>query len=125
MEDLIPIVLFLTIGGVIALGFYLKYRTRHDIQNTVRTAIERGEALSPELIETLAMSLTSPYADLRKGVISLALGAAGMAFATLLGKEQAVGPLMAVSAFPIVVGIAYLGLWFFIGRNKESADRAA
>ena len=28
MEDLIPIALFLTIGGVIALGFYLNYRTR-------------------------------------------------------------------------------------------------
>lgn len=121
MEELIPIVLFLTIGGVFALAFVLKYKTRHDVQNTVRAAIERGEALSPELIETLATSIVSPYADLRKGVISLALGAAGVAFAVLLGEEDASGPIMAVAAFPIVVGLAYLGLWFFIGRERKAA----
>jgi hypothetical protein len=119
--DLIPIVLFLTIGGVFALAFYLKYRTRHDVQNTVRAAIERGESLSPELIETLATSISSPYADLRKGVISLALGAAGMSFAALIGEEDAMGPIMALSTFPILVGIAYLGLWYFIGRNKVTS----
>ena len=121
MEDLIPIVLFLTIGGVFALAFVLKYKARHDIQNTVRAAIERGEVLSPELIETLATSIASPYADLRKGVIFLALGAAGIAFAALLGEEDAIGPIMAVSAFPVVVGLAYLGLWFFIGRERNTA----
>jgi hypothetical protein len=119
--DLVPIVLFLTIGGVFALAFYLKYRTRHDVQNTVRAAIERGESLSPELVETLAVSISSPFADLRKGVISLALGAAGMSFAVLLGEEDAVGPIMALSTFPILVGIAYLGLWFFTGRNRASS----
>ena len=120
-EDLIPITLFLVIGGVFALAFYLKYRTRHDIQNTVRAAIERGESLSPELIETLAMSLASPYADLRKGVISLALGAAGFAFAAMLGEEDATGPLMALSMFPVLIGVAYLGLWFFTGRSRDKA----
>ena len=117
-EDLIPMVLFITIGAIFALAFYLKYKTRHDVQNTVRAAIERGESLSPELIETLAVSISSPYADLRKGVISLALGAAGMSFAALLGQEDAMGPIMALSVFPILVGIAYLGLWYFIGRHK-------
>ena len=120
MEELIPIVLFLTIGVVFALAFYLKYKARNDVQTTVRAAIDRGESLSPELIETLAVSISSPYADLRKGVISLALGAAGMAFAVLLGEEDAQGPLMALSVFPILVGIAYLGLWFFIGSKKVS-----
>ncbi len=121
MEELIPIVLFLTIGGVFALAFYLKYKARHDVQHTVRLAIERGEALSPELIETLATSIASPYADLRRGVIFLALGAAGFAFAALLGEEDAMSPIMAVSTFPIVIGLAYLGLWFFIGRGRTTA----
>lgn len=121
-EMMVPIVLFITIGTVIVLAYYLKYRGRQDIQTTVRAAIERGESLSPELIETLAMSLSSPYADLRKGVISMALGAAGIAFAALLGKENATGPLMAISAFPIMVGVAYLGLWFFIGRNRTRTN---
>ncbi len=117
-DDLVPIVLFMTIGLVLGLFIYLKYRSRQDVQATVRIAIERGESLSPELIETLAMNLSSPHADLRKGIISMALGAAGVAFAVLLGEEDATGPIMAISAFPVVVGIAYLGLWFFIGQKK-------
>ena len=118
MDELVPIVLFLTIGAVFVLAFYMKYKTRHDVQNTVRAALERGETMSPELIETLANSISSPYADLRKGVISLALGAAGMAFAVLLGKDEAISPIMALSTFPILIGLAYLGLWYFIGRKK-------
>ena len=128
MEDLIPIVLFLAIGGTIALAFYFKYKTRHDVQHTVRTAIEKGDPLSPEIIETLAASLTSPYADLRRGVISLALGAGIYLFAILLDEPEAVGPLSAVAMFPILVGLAYLGLWYFIGRknlvNRREPARA-
>ncbi len=117
-HDLIPIVLFITIGAVFALIFYLKYKTRHDVQNTVRAAIDKGESLSPELIESLAVSISSPHADLRKGVISLAIGVAGVSFAAMLGEEDATGPIMALSTFPILLGLAYLGLWYFIGRNK-------
>ena len=40
--DLVPIVLFLTIGGVISLIYYFRYRTRQAIQQTVRTALEQG-----------------------------------------------------------------------------------
>lgn len=118
MDELIPIVLFLTIGATFVLAFYYKYRTRHDIQNTVRSAIERGDPLSPEIIETLAMSLSSPYADLRRGVISVALGIAVFIFARLIGEPDVQGPLMALAMFPILIGVAYLGLWAFIGRRN-------
>ena len=118
MDEFIPIVLFLTIGGTFALAFYFKYKTRHDVQHTVRTAIERGDPLSPEIIETLAASLTSPYADLRRGVISLALGAGIYLFAILIGEPDVVGPLTGIAMFPILVGLAYLGLWFFVGRRN-------
>ena len=121
LDDLVPIVLFLTIGGVFALALYLKYRTRHDVQNTVRTAIERGDPLSPEIIETLATSIASPHADLRKGVIALAFGAAFCLLGVFVDEPDAVGPLTGVSMFPILIGVAYLGLWFFIGRKRELA----
>lgn len=123
MDELTPIVLFLTIGGTFALAFYFRYRTRHDVQQTVRTAIERGDPLSPEIIETLASSLTSPFADLRRGIISLAVGAAVCLMAILLDEPDATGPLTALSMFPILIGLAYLGLWFFIGRRNLMARR--
>lgn len=123
VEELIPIVLFLTIGGVFVLAYYFRYRTRQDIQTTVRTAIERDAPLSPELIETLSRSIANPHADLRRGVVSLAIGLAFFLMAGLIGEEDAEGPLMAIAMFPILVGIAYLGLWFFVGRNQQPAAR--
>ena len=117
IEALIPIVAIVSFFGVIALAFYFRYRSRADIQTTVRTAIESGQELSPELIEGLMDSLTNRHSDLRRGVISIAIGAAVFAFASLVGEEEAEGPLMALSMFPVLIGIAYLGLWYFLGRN--------
>ena len=118
-EDLIPIVLFLTIGGVIALNLYFRYRTRQAIQQTVRTAIEQGQALTPEVLEGLTDSFNSRHGDLRRGIISVTIGIAVFAFGMLLGEEDAAAPLTAIAAFPFLIGIAYLGLWFFLKRNQD------
>jgi len=123
-EELIPIILFLTLGGVFALAYYFRFRTRKEIQTTVRAAIERGESLSPELIESLSMSLSNPYSDVRRGVISIAIGIAVFVFAGLIGEEDAEGPLMAVAMFPLLIGAAYLGLWFFISRPRLAQKSA-
>ena len=116
--DLVPIVLFLTIGGVVSLIYYFRYRTRQAIQLTVRTAIEQGQNLTPEVLEGLTDSLQSRNADLRRGVISITVGLALFAFGNLIGEEDAKAPLMAVSAFPMLIGLAYLGLWFFLKRER-------
>ena len=120
-EDLVPIVLFLTIGSIFGLAYYFRFRTRREIQTTIRSALERGEKLTPELIETLSMNLTGQHSDLRRGVIGIALGAAVFLMGGLIGEEDAIGPLMAISMFPLLIGLAYLGLWFFIGRKKAAA----
>ena len=121
LEDLIPVVLFISVAVVVALSFYFKYRTRHDVQETVRAAITTGDPLSPEIIETLSLSLTNPYADLRRGIISLAIGCAIFLLAFFVGEEEAeaVMPLMGVAMFPVLLGLAYLGLWFFVGRGRQ------
>jgi len=120
MEDIVvPVVLFLTIGGVLALGFLFRYRTRLAIQATVRTAIEQGQNLTPEVLEGLTDSLNSRNSDLRRGVISVALGIALFAFGILLGEEDAVAPLVALSVFPFLIGVAYLGLWFYLKRETS------
>ena len=120
MEDtLVPIALFLTIGVVVALNFYFRFRTRQSIQSTVRTAIEQGQNLTPEVLEGLTDSLNSRNSDLRRGTISLAIGAALLIFAQVLGEEDAVGPLMGVAVFPMLIGVAYLGLWYFLKRTHD------
>ncbi|NIP95990.1 MAG: hypothetical protein GWO24_22150 [Akkermansiaceae bacterium] len=118
MEDiLVPISLFLVIGAVISLSLYFRYRTRQEIQSTVRAAIERGQELTPEVLDGLSDALNSRHGDLRRGVISVAIGIALFLFAGAVGEADAEGPLRAISAFPLMLGAGYLGLWFFLRRK--------
>ena len=119
MEMLIPIVALIVSGIVLVLFFYFRHRTRSEIQLTVRAALEQGQQLTPEVLDSLTDSLNSRNGDLRRGVLWMAIGGAIFAFATLLDAEDAVGPLMGISAFPFLVGIAYLGLWFFLKRKTD------
>ena len=118
---MIPIVAIISISIVMGLAYHLRFRTRKEVQDTVRAAIDHGQELSPDLIEGLMESLTPPHADLRRGIISIAIGIAIFIFSGLVGEEEAEGPLMAIAAFPMLIGIAYLGLWFFVGKKKKPA----
>ena len=117
-EEMIPIVMFIVIGVVIGLSFYFRHKTRQELQMTVRVAIDKGQELTPEVLEGLADSLNSKFGDLRRGVISIAIGIALLVFGFLLGEEEAERPLMAISVFPFLIGIVYVGLWYFIKRKE-------
>ncbi len=109
----IPISMFISIAVITGLAMYFGFRTKHEMQATARTALEKGQELSPEFLEKLGDSLPSPKSDLRRGVMSITIGLAIGAFGYLLGEEHAQGPLLAISAFPFLIGIAYLGLHKF------------
>ena len=123
--ELVPIILFIVIGAVIALIAYFRSRARAQIQKTVRVALDKGQELTPEVLKSLTDSLSSPHGDLRRGVISIAIGVAFSLFAILLGEEDATGPLLAISAFPFLIGIAYLGLYFFLNKENDKSEVSA
>jgi hypothetical protein len=107
MEDaLVPIVLFLTVGTVFCVYFYLRFRSRQSVHDTVRAAMERGHDLTPQLLEMLSNG-ASGQGDLRRGVVLIALAAAFAIAAVVLDVDQ----LLGVAAFPLLVGLAYLVLW--------------
>lgn len=123
MEDvslfLVPISLFVSIAVVICIYFYARHRTQAEVQQTIRTAFDHGQQLSPEVLETLAADLApSAHADLRRGVMACAIGV-GIAAFGLLTYEDIGMPLafVGVSALPFIVGLAYLGLWKFAPRK--------
>ncbi len=109
----IPITMFISLAVVAGLVLYFKYKTKHEVQETVRSALDKGQELSPELLDKLGDALPSPKSDLRRGIMSITIGLAIGAFAYLLGEEDAQGPLLAISAFPVLIGVAYLGLHKF------------
>jgi hypothetical protein len=115
--ELIPIVMFAAIALILGLYLYFRHRGRESVQETIRQAIEKGHELTPEVLDRLGEPRKAGSRDMRRGIIGLAIGIAIAAFGVLLGEEDAVRPMLAISAFPFVVGIAYLGLWQFSKRS--------
>ena len=113
----VPIASFMAIAFVIVAMYAFRYYARRDMQETIRLAIDKGHELSPELIDRLGEPAKKPGADLRRGIVWLAIGVGFALFGVVLGEEDAVQPLLAVSAFPAVIGIAFLLLSKF--GNKD------
>ncbi|MCJ7556224.1 MAG: DUF6249 domain-containing protein [Gammaproteobacteria bacterium] len=114
-ELMIPITLFISIAVVVVLGLYYRHRSRVEVQKSLRQAIEGGQQLTPEFLKLLGDPPRHPRADLRRGIVILALAAGFALFGLLLGEEDAVQPMLAVASFPGVIGVAYLLLWKFGG----------
>ncbi|MFN7179552.1 DUF6249 domain-containing protein [Hyphomonas sp.] len=123
MEDVIvPVVLFLTPVVIVLIVSYFNSRKRTTIHETLRHAIDKGQTLSPELLQNMSLVTDPVRADLRRGVLFLAFGAAFAVLAAIIGMEEseALTPMLGVATFPIFLGIAYIGLWAF-GRGKSEA----
>jgi hypothetical protein len=119
-EELIPIVMFISIAAVVGLFFWFKYRSRSDMQTTIRAAIERGQELSPEIVDRLGQPVAPRDRDLRLALIWLAL-AAGLALCGLSVPDPSGYSLqgcLAGAAFPFCLGVAYLILWRFADHDK-------
>ena len=86
------------------------------MQETIRAAIEKGEGLSPELIQNLVNPPVSPQRDLRRGVISVVIAVAIALFAFFINEEDALGPLMGIAMFPLSIGAGFLLMHRF-GRS--------
>ena len=115
-EVWVPMSMFIGLSVVLSLWVWFRYKAKRDMQVTIRTAIEKGQGLSPELIENLVNPPVSPQRDLRRGTISILLAVAIALFALFIGEEDAVGPLLGISMFPLSIGVGYL-LMHRIGKS--------
>ena len=120
MEELwIPIVAIVAPAAVVALFAWLRYRGRNDMQQTIRLALDKGQELSPELVDRLGHPKASKDKDLRLAMIWLAI-AAGLAlcgFAVPDPSGNAFRGCLAGAAFPFAIGVAYLLIWRFSDRD--------
>ncbi|HEY1448434.1 MAG TPA: DUF6249 domain-containing protein [Caulobacteraceae bacterium] len=130
MGDMIPIVgtiffwTFLT--AVILVPIYLRHRDRSQMQETLRTALEKGQTLPTELVTALQNSVASKTmptreGDLRRAVVLIAVGLGfcllgyGLWYGLMTVDETAAyitgGCTAGVGAIPGLIGVAYLILW--------------
>lgn len=123
MDELVPIFgMFAVFGSLVAIVVgpgWIKARERREVQVTVRAALDKGQPLPPEVIETLtrdiAQNLSSRTKDLRRGVLTLAAAAGIALLGYAIGMEagEAVYPMLGLAAVPAMIGLAFIVLSFF------------
>ena len=118
-EAMIPIVLFIVLGTVLVLYFWFRSRMRGEMQQTIRTAIDKGQELTPEIIDRLGQPKPRKDRDLRLGIIAVAIALALVSFGALIPdkSDEAMQAMLAISAFPFFIGVAFFVLHKFTGRD--------
>ena len=122
---IVPVALFAMVAAIVLVPAWFKTRERQDLQETVRHALDKGQELPAELVETIARSTRKPpataHTDLRTGVIWLAFAAGIATFGVVVGYRggEALHPLLGLASIPGFLGLAFIVLSFF---NKTKAD---
>lgn len=114
-ETLVPLAFFGFLIGAIWLFSHYNYKKRFTAHETLRKAVDQGQPVSPELIEKMT-NLSDPVkSDLRRGVLFIAFGVAFIVLAAVIGshEKEPIAPMIGIASFPIIMGLAYLGLWRF------------
>lgn len=114
-EVFVPIAFF---GGVIAITWlfsHYNYKKRLTAHETLRLTVEKGQEVSPEMVERMSYLSDPVKSDLRRAILLIAFGIAFvvLAFIMPLDDDEALRGMLAVASVPVVLGIAYLGLWRF------------
>ena len=107
------------VGPVILVGifFWLRFKARREMQETIRAALDKGQELSPELIDRLGHPKAPKDRDFRLGVIWIAVAVGFVILSFGIPEEEAMQPMLGVAGFPFVIGAAYLILNKFAKRD--------
>lgn len=120
MEDVIvPVALFATIPAIVwAISAY-RHKSHAATVQLLETMASHGKSITPEIIKTLGVRRRPKHADLRLGSILIAIAVSIVFFGTVVPDDEAAEVFRGFAAFPFLVGLVFLGLWFGITRKSE------
>jgi hypothetical protein len=110
--------MFIAMAVVFSFFFWFRARSRSEMQQTIRSAIERGQELTPELVESLGQrQRPSKDKDLRFSLVWFAIAFGISLFGAAVGAAEDEDPIFLImsglAALPFMVGLAYLIMWKF------------
>ena len=110
-EAWIPIIMFIVLGFTVMGYFYWNYQNRVTIMKTVQKAMDQGKELTPELLVQLGAAGNPRIRDMRRGVVFLSLGIAGLLCSLFFVDADVVSGIRAGSVFPLMLGAGFLIVW--------------
>jgi uncharacterized membrane protein YfcA len=120
MEDtLVPIALFAIIPAIVWAVSAYRHKSHASTISLLDTIASKGEPITVDLVKTLGVRRKPKHADLRLGLILIALAAATAIFGTVIPEEEATRIFMGFASFPFLVGLVFLVLWFAVSRRTE------
>lgn len=119
-ETLVPIALFAIAPLIVWSVCAYRYKTKKSIMKVLEAMTQKGETISPETVYALGIRPRNKNADLRTGIILIALALAFFIFGVMIGEEEAIRGLSGIAMFPLLIGAAYVGLWVFVGRKEPA-----
>lgn len=120
---LVPIVLFMMPVFIVGIVMYFRAKDRAETQKTIRLAIEKGQPLPPEYLDSLQKAgpaiqrVKTPVNDIRSGLILMAV-ALGMVVTDYVGNDYAFETLSGIAAIPGFIGVALL-IMGIVGLNSQ------
>jgi hypothetical protein len=118
--NLIPIVLFLSIAGSTCYALFVAMRNRQAQHETLRHAIQNGQQLDARTLALLAKPVNAPEADLRGGIINLAVGL-GLALVGVVARMSNFETNFAQVAWFAAIFMACLGVGQMLAYRARAA----
>lgn len=119
VEIVVPVALFGMVVAIIWVIYSSAVKRRAVELETVRSIVDKTGEASPDLIKAIGRPRGLKYADLRKGLVLLAVAVAIALFGMFVPDDEgdAAQVLMGLAMFPGLVGLVYV-LFHFMGGNK-------
>ena len=108
-EDVvIPVVALTSFAAIIIAYFFYSHKHKIEVQNTIRTWLDKGDNITPDLLQKLGTYNSPRVTDLRRGLTLCALGAAALLAG---GAVDELRRGIAFGVFPLLLGAAFLAVW--------------
>jgi uncharacterized membrane protein YfcA len=120
MEDtLVPIALFAIIPLIVWAVSAYRYKSHDRTMSLLDTIASKGDPITVDLVKTLGVRRKPKHADLRLGLILIALATSTSILGTLIPDAEATRIFMGFASFPFLVGVVFLVLWFTVSRRTD------
>jgi hypothetical protein len=120
MEEIfVPIALFAIIPVIVWAVSAYRFKTHAATVGLLDSIASKGEPITVELVKTLGVRRKPKHADLRLGLILIALAVSTGIFGTVIDDAEATRIFFGFASFPFLVGLVFLVLWFTVSRQAE------